>query len=171
MQAGKAKEAEQFAATWTTAHPKDARFSAYLAEAALGRKDYAAAEKLYLGVLQLQPDSALALNNLAWVTLQLQKDGALAYSEKANQLAPKQPQFMDTLAMVLSAKGEHAKAIELQTQAVALQPANNALKLNLARIYVAAGDKARAKAELDALAKLNGGRPIQTEVADLLKTL
>jgi putative PEP-CTERM system TPR-repeat lipoprotein len=171
IQAGKVKDAEQFAATWITAHPKDARFSAYLAEAALGRKDYAAAEKLYLGVLQIQPDSALALNNLAWVTLKLQKDGALAYSEKANQLAPQQPQFMDTLAMVLSAKGEHAKAIELQTRAVALQPANNALKLNLARIYVAAGDKARARTELDALAKLDGRLPIQSEVAELLKTL
>jgi putative PEP-CTERM system TPR-repeat lipoprotein len=171
VQAGKAKEAEQFAATWVAAHPKDARFSAYLAEAALSRKDYAAAEKLYQGVLQMQPDSALALNNLAWVTLQLQKDGALAYAEKANQLAPKQPQFMDTLAMVLSAKGEHAKAIELQTQAVTLQPANNALKLNMARIYVAAGDKARARTELDALAKLNGRLPLQQEVAQLLKTL
>jgi putative PEP-CTERM system TPR-repeat lipoprotein len=171
VQSGKAKEADQFAATWMNAHPKDIRFTAYLAEAALARKDYAAAEKLYQNVLKLQPESALALNNLAWVTLQLQKDGALGYAEKANQLMPNQTQFMDTLAMVLSAKGENAKAIELQNRAVALQPGNNALKLNLARLYIAAGDKARARTELDALVKLGESSPVSQEATAFLKVL
>jgi FimV-like protein len=152
-------------------HPKDARFTAYLAEAALARKDYAAAEKLYQNVLKLQPESALALNNMAWVTLQLKKDGALEYAQKADQLMPNQPQIMDTLATVLSAKGETAKAIELQTKAVALQPGNNALKLNLARLYIAAGDKARARTELDALAKLGETNPVSQEATALLKVL
>jgi cellulose synthase operon protein C len=171
VEAGKTKEAEQFAASWRAANPKDAQFPVYLAEMALGRKDYAAAERLYQGVLQIQPDSAPVLNNMAWATLQLGKDGALAYAEKANQLAPKQPQFMDTLAMVLSAQGDHAKAIELQAQAVALQPANHALRLNLARIYIAAGDKVRARTELDALAKLGDKNPANQEVTALLKSL
>ena len=134
VESGKAKEAEQFAATWMTAHPKDAQFPAYLADMALGRKDYAAAEKLYLGVLQIQPDSAVALNNLAWVTLQLQKDGAVGLRREG------QPAGTQAAAVhghagdgAFGDKGEHARAIELQTQAVALQPANNALKLNLAR--------------------------------------
>lgn len=148
---GKASEAEQFASSWTSAHPADAKFALYLAAVALARKDYVAAEQRYVAVLRIQPDSPLALNNLAWVTMQLKKNGALAYAERANQLAPKQPQFMDTLALLLSANGEHARAIELETQATNLQPTNNALRLNLARIFIAAGDKARAREELDAL--------------------
>jgi cellulose synthase operon protein C len=171
LQSGKFAEAEQIAAAWTAAHPQDTRFASDLAEAALGRRDYAAAEKLYLRMLQVQPESAAVLNNLAWVTLLSQKDGALAYAQKANQLAPKQPQFMDTLAMVHSAKGEHATAIDLQEQAVALQPANNALKLNLAKIYLASGDRARARTELDALAKLGDKYPARDEVTTLLKSL
>ena len=170
-QAGKAGDAEQFAATWMKAHPKDVAFLAYLGDAAIARRDYAAAEKRYLAVLQIQPENPVILNNLAWVSQQLRKDGALAYAESANKLSPNQPAFMDTWAMLLSAKGDHAKAIELQTKAVELQPTNEALRLNLARIYVASGDKQRARSELDTLVKLGDKHPSYAEATVLLKAL
>jgi cellulose synthase operon protein C len=122
-------------------------------------------------VLKIQPDNAVALNNLAWISQQLGSKEALAYSQRANELAPNQPAFMDTLATILSAKGDHARAIELQLKAVALQPDNASLKLNLAKIYIGAGDKPKARAQLEALAKLTEGNSPQTEVAALLKTL
>ena len=101
----------------------------------------------------------------------MRKDSALAYAESANKLAPNQPAFMDTWAMLLSAKGDHAKAVELQAKAVELQPTNEALRLNLARIYVASGDKQRARSELDTLVKLGDTRPSYAEAMALLKTL
>jgi Flp pilus assembly protein TadD len=138
---------------------------------AIANKDYAAAERRYVAALQLQPDSAVILNNLAWVMHQARKEGALAHAERANKLAPNQPAIMDTLSMLLSAKGEHAKAIELQLKALELQPANASMRLNLAKIYLAAGDKPRARTELNALAKLGDGFPSQAEVAAMMTTL
>ncbi|MFM9916554.1 MAG: XrtA/PEP-CTERM system TPR-repeat protein PrsT [Rhizobacter sp.] len=170
-ESGKLADAERFAATWIKAHPKDARFMFYLAEAATLRKDYAAAEKQYLEVLESQPENAPALNNLAWVSRQSHKDNAITYAEKANRLAPNQPAFMDTWAMLLSDKGEHTKAIDLQTKALAAQPSNASFRLNLVRIYLAAGEKAKAKAELDELAKLGEQNPSHTEVLELRKAL
>lgn len=170
-QGEKASEAEKFAASWMKAHPKDVAFMAYLGDSAIARRDYATAEGRYLAALQVQPENPVVLNNLAWVSQQLRKDGALAYAASANKLMPNQPAFMDTWAMLLSAKGDHAKAIELQVKALELQPTNEALRLNLARIYVASGDKQQARKELDTLIKLGDKHPSYAEATALLKSL
>ncbi len=171
VEAGKAAEAERLAATWVKTHPKDARFLFYLGAVATERKDYRAAEAHYLGVIQAQPNNAAALNNLAWVSQQLRRDNAIGYAEKANQIAPNQPALMDTWAMLLSDKGQHAKAIELQTKVLLAEPANAGFKLNLAKIYLASGDKAKARSELDALAKLGDKLPVHAEVAALINAM
>jgi Flp pilus assembly protein TadD len=75
------------------------------------------------------------------------------------------------LATLLSASGEHEKAVALQRKAFELQPADNSLRLNLAKILLAAGEKNDAKTELNALAKLGDKYPGAPEVAALLKTL
>ncbi|HSV51257.1 MAG TPA: XrtA/PEP-CTERM system TPR-repeat protein PrsT [Burkholderiaceae bacterium] len=171
LAAGKTAESEKLSASWLKENPKDPVFRLYLADGALARQDLGAAEKSYLGVLQLQANNAMALNNLAWITAQLKKDGALAYAEKANRLAPNQPAFMDTMAMVLAEKSDFAKAVDWQSRAIKLQPDNAGLKLNLARIHIKAGNKEPAKKELSELAALGEKFPGQAEVARLLKSL
>jgi putative PEP-CTERM system TPR-repeat lipoprotein len=171
MPTGKAGEGDRFAATWMSAHPKDAAFLTYLGDSALARKDYGAAERHYLAALQVRPDIASVLNNLAWISQQLHKPGGIAYAEKATALAPHQPAFMDTLAMLLSEKGDHARATALELKALGLQPANATFRLNLAKIYLAAGEKSQAKTELDAVAKLGDGHPLYPEASALLRTL
>jgi putative PEP-CTERM system TPR-repeat lipoprotein len=171
LTSGKTGEAERFAAAWSKEHPKDAAFFSHLADMALVRKDFVVAEKNYRAQIQIQPDNAVALNNLAWVTGQLGKDGAIASAEQANKLAPNQPAFMDTLAMLLAEKGEFSRAIDLQNKALALQPSNAGVRLNLAKIHIKAGDKVRARTELDTLAKLGDKYPRQSEVSSLLKSL
>lgn len=169
--AGKTAEAEKFSTKWQATQPKDAIFLLYLGDGAIARKDYAGAEKLYSRVTQLQPNNAVAFNNLAWVTAQLNKDGSIALAEKANALAPNQPAFMDTLAVLLSDKGDYAKALELQTKVLTLQPNNPAFKLNLAKIHIKGGKKDLAKVQLDDLAKLGDKFGGQKEVAELMKGL
>jgi putative PEP-CTERM system TPR-repeat lipoprotein len=168
---GKTAEQEKFSNGWLKDNPKDVVFRLHVGDIALARKDFSSAEKLYASVIQIQPNNAVALNNMAWVTAKLGKDGAVAYAEKANTLAPDQPAFMDTLAMLLSEKNDYAKALEWQTKAIALQPQNNGLKLNLAKIYIKGGKKDLARKELDELAKLGDKFPAQADVASLLKTL
>ena len=171
LAASKAAEAERFAATWQKDNPKDAAFVMYLGDGAIARKDYATAEKLYTAVTKLQANNAVAYNNLAWVTDKLGKGGAIGFSEKANALAPNQPALMDTLAVLLSDKGDYAKAVELQAKVLALQPNNPVFKLNLAKIYIKGGKKDLARKELDELAKLGDKFGGQKEVGELLKGL
>lgn len=171
LAAGKGAEADRFSATRQKDNPKDAAFLSYLGERAIARKDYGSAEKDYAAVVKLQPNNAAAYNNLAWVTSKLNKEGAIAYAEKANTLAPNQPAFMDTMAMLLSDKGDYVKAVELQNRALALQPQNALFKLNLAKIHIKGGKKDLAKKELDDLGKLGDKFPLQAEVAALLAGL
>lgn len=168
---GKTTDADKFSGTWQTDHPKDATYLLFLADSAIARKDFLQAERNYQAVLKLQPNSAVAYNNLAWVTGKLNKNGAIGYAEKALAIAPNQPAFMDTLAGLLSEKGEHAKAIEMQKKVVILQPSAPLFQLNLAKIQINAGDKSGAKVTLSELAKLGDKFGGQAEVAFLLKSL
>ena len=171
LASGKAVEADKFSATWQRDNAKDASFLFYLGGRALARQDYVGAENNFGAVVKLQPNHAIAYNNLAWVSAKLNKEGAIAYAEKANTLAPNQPEIMDTLAMLLSEKGDYARAAELQNKALALQPKNDSFKLNLARIHLKGGKKDLAKKALDELAGLGDKFAAQAEVATLLKGL
>lgn len=171
MAQGKAPEAERFAADWTKSQPKDVLMPLQLAQIAMAQKNYVAAEKIYLGVIQVQPENAIAYNNLAWVAAQQNKDTAIGYAEKANTLVPNQPAFMDTLATLLADKQEYKKAIDLQTKVLGLQADNPVFKLNMAKIYAKAGDKDLARKQLDELAKLGDKFSGQAEVSKLRATL
>jgi FimV-like protein len=101
----------------------------------------------------------------------LGRSDAVSLAERANAAAPDQPAFMDTLAMLLSARGEHAKAIELQSKVVKLKPDAPTFKLNLAKIHLKAGDKASAKKLLNEIAALGDKFAGQAEVQRLVKEL
>jgi len=168
---GKTTEADRFAADWLRDNPKDAALPLYLGDRAIATNKLPDALRLYDRVIALQPRNAVALNNLAWVAGQLGRADAVALAERANEAAPNQPAFMDTLAMLLSAKGDHARALELQKKALALQPDTPLFKLNLAKIHIKAGDKGAARTlltELSALGDKFGG---QAEVEKLKQGL
>ena len=167
--AGQTVEANRAAADWTKAQPRDAAFPLYLGDRALASRQWAEAAKHYQRVLDTQPNNALALNNLAWVAGQLSRPDAVALAEKANRLAPNQPAIIDTLAMLLSTSNQHQRAIELQKQALAIQPNAASIKLNLAKIYLKSGDKAAALALLRELSALGDQFSGQAEVQLLLK--
>lgn len=166
-----ATEADKAAIEWLKAHPKDTAYRLYLGDIATARKDYPAAVQYYRSIVDQQPENALALNNLAWAAGQTKSPKALEYAEKANKLAPNQPAFMDTMAMLLADKGDTAGAITLLRQALEISPQAAPLRLNLARVLISAGRKEEARAELDTLAKLGDKYPAQAEVTSLLKSL
>ncbi|MDP3537342.1 MAG: PEP-CTERM system TPR-repeat protein PrsT [Azonexus sp.] len=171
LAAGNIAEADKTAATWMKEHPKDIALRIHLGDLATGRKDYAQASQYYRGALDIQPNNPLVLNNLAWVSGQLKSPKAMEYAEKANQFAPNQPPFMDTLAMLLADKGDTAKAIDLLRKAMSIAPQATAIQLNLAKVLIGAGKKDEARKELEALAKLGDKFPAQAEVANLQKEL
>lgn len=171
VRARKAPEADRLATDWLKGHPQDAGFLYYLGDQALAQNSLARAEARYRAVLELLPDHALAMNNVAWLMSKQGKPGALALAEKANQLMPNRAPLLDTLASVLEADNQLPKAIEAQKRAIAAAPKDPVLNLRLAKLYIKSGDKAGARAELDALSRLGDRFNGQAEVASLLKSL
>jgi predicted Zn-dependent protease len=169
--AGRKDEAQQFAVSWKKDHPRDAIFRYYLGDTALAHNDLAAAESHYRSVLEAQPDNALAMNNIAWLLTRQNKPGAVAMAEQANRLLPGRTALMDTLAMALALDNQGPRAVELQKKAILQAPEQAALRLTLARIYLKAGSREKARTELETLARLGDKFAAQGEVAELLKQL
>lgn len=164
-------DAEKMAIAWLKEHPKDIAFRLYSGDMATASKDYALAAQHYRAALEIQPENAVALNNLAWVSGQLKSPKALEYAEKANRLAPNQPAFMDTQAMLMAEQGDTGGAIVLLTKALEISPQAAAIRLNLARVLISANRKDEARKELDALTKLGDKFPAHAEVERLQKQL
>jgi putative PEP-CTERM system TPR-repeat lipoprotein len=171
LAASDAKEADRFAATWLKDHPKDRAFRLHLAETATVKKDYANAAQQYRKLLDADPNSAVLLNNIAWVEGQLKDPKALEHAETANKLAPNQPAIMDTLGMLLVEKGETARGMELLQKATAMAPQAPSIRLNFAKALIKTGQKNAARKELDELAKLGDKFAGQSEVTELKQSL
>ena len=149
VDSGKPTDASAFADEWLKANPGDPQFYSHLGNVALHQKKNPAAEQNYRFALKQAPSVPWVLNNLAWSLIEQKNPAALEPAQTANQLTPNQPAFMDTLANALSMVGEHAKAIEMQKKAVDLSSNPLIYKLNLAKMYIASGDKTSARKELD----------------------
>ncbi len=168
---GSVAEADKFAAGWLRDHPKDRELRTYLAERAIGTKDFPVAATHYKAMLEIKPDDAQALNNLAYVSGQLKDPKAIEYAEKANKLAPNNAAILDTLGMLLVEKGDVKRGVDAMQKAAALAPASAAIRLNLARALIKDGQKAAAKKELESLAQLGDRFSGQKEVAKLMQGL
>lgn len=169
--AGDRRGAEAFAAGWLQERASDAAFIFFLGGVASRSGDEPAAEARYRQVLALQPDNAAALNNLAWSLGQQRKGDPVALAERANELQPRQPAFMDTLASLLAQRGEHARALALQRQAIELDPGNVRLGLSLVRMLIGQGDRAGAKQELARVESLPAAAAHRREVDELGRAL
>ena len=123
----------------------------------------------YRAVLEVSPKNALAMNNLAWLLVKQAKPGGLAMAQQANQTAPDKAQLLDTLAMAQAADGQLAQAVQTQKKAVERAPQDPNMRLQLARLYLKADNKAFARAELEEVSSLGDKFPDQAQVRDLLK--
>jgi putative PEP-CTERM system TPR-repeat lipoprotein len=162
--------AAAFATKWQSDHAKDAGFMFHLSEVAIAQREYTLAETRLNEALKLRADDPIMLNNLAWVQVQLKKPTAIEVAEKANQLRPDTPAFMDTLALALAANKQFDRAIELEKKVVALDK-DPGWRLTLARLYIDAGQRAQARTELDALSQLGKDFKRQEEVQKLMREL
>ncbi|MCK6456789.1 MAG: tetratricopeptide repeat protein [Phycisphaerae bacterium] len=86
------------------------------------------ARKKYEGVLELDPSNTIALNNLAYILADVLKrpQEALPYAEKAENLAPRDANTLDTYGWVLAennrladAEGTLLRALDVNAQSVA----------------------------------------------------
>jgi len=169
--AGQTAEADKFAAAWLKEHPKDMPFRLYMAQSSIARRDNAAAIPHFRALLEMQPDNAAWLNNLAWAAGQVKDPKALEYAEKANALAPNQAAIMDTLGALLVEQGDVDRGLTLLRKASTMAPQSPTIRLNLVKGLLKSGQKDVAKKELEELAKLGEKFPAHAEVSQMLKAL
>jgi Flp pilus assembly protein TadD len=162
-------EAESFAAEWLRKHATDFAFVSYLGEDASQRQDWAAAETHLRLAAKLRPDAAPVLNNLAYALVQRKDPQALALARQAVQLVPWSSAFLDTLALSHAASGDVKSAIEWQDKAVTLSPQNGAYRLQLAKFYLTAGQKSKAREALEVLERQGASGTAAGDVQKLLQ--
>jgi cellulose synthase operon protein C len=151
MSADKAAEALAFETSWTKSRPTDAAFVLRLADHALERRDVERAELRYRKAVQMVPGNAWALNNLATIQIAKGEKQALDTALKAVAAAPDRAEVRDTLAHAYAAARNFDKAIETQQEALALAPRAPALRVALVRLHLKAGQKDKARTELERL--------------------
>lgn len=169
--AGQPADAAKFAAEWTRSHPKDLPFVEHLANFELGRKNYAESERRYREVLKLDPEFVTALNNLAWLMAKRGDKGALEFANRAVAERPLEAPLQDTLALALAAAGQMDQAIAVQRRVVNRLPQEPAFRLTLAKLYVGAGKKAEARAEIERLKKQGIKFAANDEMNALMKAI
>lgn len=164
----KLPEAQQVAADWIKQHPKSPLMLRHLGGLAYKAGDSAQAKSYWEKTLAIAPKDSAVLNNLAWLLVEAKDPAALAMAERAAAEAPENPSVLDTLAQAYALNNNNPKAIESLRHAVLRAPEPNPLKLRLARLYIAANDRDKAKAELDALRDLGRSFADHAEVRKLL---
>ena len=112
----------------------------------------------FQAVVEVAPRNTDALNNLAYLLADYrnQPDMALKYAQTAQELAPDNPEYADTVGWALYKKGLYGMAVKQLERSASL--GESALsQYHLAMAYAMAGDAKRARTTLDgALAKYPG---------------
>ena len=104
------------------------------------------AQKWYEKALQLQPDQALAANNLAFLMLETGQnvDVALTLAQTARRGTPKSPNSADTLVGRITTKGAYAMARDLLEDALRTDANDPDLQLHLGLVYQKLSDPKNA---------------------------
>jgi len=117
---------------WLKSHPDDEESRAAYADLLMEDKQDAAAIHEYQALLVRFPVNVAVLNNLAWLTRASDPAGALAKANLAFGLAPQSVQVRDSLAEVLLARGDSARAAQLLGPAHTQSPEDSTISEHLA---------------------------------------
>ena len=131
------------------------------------------ARKRYEQVLAIDPNAAVAANNLAWSYAESGSnlDVALQLAQTAKAGMPKYPDVDDTLGWVYYKKGLSTLAITSLKQSVAASPKNPQYLYHLGLAYAQGGDKVNARQTLETALKLKADFAGAEEARKVLSSL
>jgi putative PEP-CTERM system TPR-repeat lipoprotein len=162
-------DAQALVKQWFAQHPQDVIVRTVLGQRALESGDCAAAVRYLRDAVANDPNNASLLNNFAWCLSETNDPSALDYAERAYRIAPGNAAIANTYGWVLVQRGDSARGIESLRRAVALDPAEPARRIYLAKALIKTGDKAGARKELETVAGTSGNS--QAEAQQLLSKL
>ncbi|MCB2102705.1 MAG: PEP-CTERM system TPR-repeat protein PrsT [Rhodobacterales bacterium] len=165
-------EAFEEAETWLRKTPSDHPFRLALGNRYLALDRMADAERHFAKLVELEPKSWSARNNLAWV---LMKQGAYerarSEAEQSLELSRNNPDVMDTLALILMASGDTGRAVDLLRTAARARPDSPTIHYHYAKALAQNGDPDEAKAVLGKVLTDNTAFGERKDAEALLKEL
>jgi uncharacterized protein (TIGR03790 family) len=135
--------------------------------------DFDAAIARYRTIIESSPDSALALNNLAYI-LAIRKGNlkeALPLAERAVALVPRSGVIADTLGWIHFMSGNSGRALPILQKAATLSPTVAEIHVHLAQVYSAAGRVDDARRELESAVRLDETLTRRADIEDLRRKL
>jgi len=131
-------------------NPRDIRFYVLIGELYESKKEWDSAKEYYQKALAIQPDNAVASNNLAYVMLQQggNIDVALSMAQTARRALPDSPNTADTLGWAYYQKGIYNTAIDLFKEALKKNPDDATYHYHLGMAYQKADQPELAKEHL-----------------------
>ncbi|MEJ5349909.1 MAG: tetratricopeptide repeat protein [Desulfosoma sp.] len=144
-----------------------------LADLAFQKGDMATARSLLERDLSAHPDSAILLNNLAWVYLESDQclDKALSLAQRAYDLLPHRVEVLDTLGYAYLKKGLSARALWYLSEARSRDPQNPMPAYHLGLLYAHQNDNDQARLHLEAALRLGLPADAAAHASSLLQNL
>jgi putative PEP-CTERM system TPR-repeat lipoprotein len=161
----------KLAEQWLAVHPKDAFVWRALADTQLTAGNLPAARRSYEALVQLKPDDADALNNLANVLLAQKDPGALRLAEQALALAPGEPHIIGTTGWAAFQAGQTERAVQMLRDARLRDPGNADTRYFLGTVLASLGRKTEAREELTAAVQSKPATNHRDAAEQLLATL
>lgn len=128
---------------------------------------------LYEQVLKAEPDNVIALNNYSYYLADQGSnlDLALSYAQKAKSKAPSDPSVADTLGFIYLKKNLPQNATAIFTELAGKYPDVALFHIRLATAYLQAGDRAKAKQQLDDARRKKPSKSDLEEISKLASKL
>ncbi|MPZ45394.1 MAG: PEP-CTERM system TPR-repeat protein PrsT [Betaproteobacteria bacterium] len=171
VQEGKSNEGESKLKEWLKFKPDDVPVRLYLAEHYLKGMQYQKAIGEYEFLLSNYPENLVVLNNLAWCYQQTKDARAVEIAGKALRLEPENAAVIDTMGWILVEHGDVQRGVELLRKASALAPKTPQIRYHYAQGLAKAGERTKAKEELERLLldfpKFPGSGEAMKRLADL----
>jgi tetratricopeptide (TPR) repeat protein len=157
---------------WAGAHPNDAHAWQMQGSLQEAKGDQSKAMEDYKKALQIDPNNAVASNNLAYLMVENGQnvDVALTLAQAARRALPDSPHTADTLAWVYFFKGNYYAARDLLEDALKTNPDNASMHFHLGMTYSKMSDKANAVMHLKKAAALEpNSKTSRNAIAELEK--
>jgi tetratricopeptide (TPR) repeat protein len=154
-------------------HPRDIGVRLMSGILAHEQRNLPAARKRYEEVLELDADSAVASNNLAWILAEsgADLDRALRLAQRAVDRTPERADFSDTLGWIYIKKQLPALAIPFLERAVAANPDDPTFHYHLGLALAESGESAKARVSLQKAISTGANFTDATAAKKLLSTL
>jgi tetratricopeptide (TPR) repeat protein len=131
------------------------------------------ARQVYEATLKLDPNNAVALNNLAFLLAETGGglDDALTKAQRAKQLQPSLYEISDTLGWIYLKKNLADNAIDIFKELVAKQPSHSTYHFHLGMAYWQKGDKTKALDQLKEALKYNPAKEEKDKIQQMITRL